>query len=477
MATTKILYMKDCGTSYHGRHLKVALEYIMALDKTQQGRLIGSVNCIPGFAYEQMRQTKKEFGKIDKRQGYHFIISFKEDEVDADTAFAITERFVTEYLGERYETVYAVHDNTDHIHSHIVFNSVGFVDGRKYRYEKGDWAKYIQPITNQICKDYGISVIEIEGEKATEFKTWDDYKNGPFVWSDMIKRDLDACIIQADNFAEFEQLLCEKGYLLQHGKHFAVKPPGMKRFRRCKNLGEQYTEDSIKQRVKTENLSTYKQETFDEVEKVIYSKIPRGKRAKLTGMQKKYYAKLYRLGLLKSKPYSKAWQYKDEIRQMHKIQEQYLFLINHDIDSVAHLQEITRELEGRKKEISSQKSKAYRSKKKCEGLFEIALKLSKLEDEEKAYQNGDDFFEEEHEQWEQFRMQLQEQGYSYDEVINLKIHYDGEIARLRNLAKEVSKELRIAQSLVQELTEEEKELEIGKGKEKDKEKERVQPQR
>ncbi len=83
-----------------------------------------------------MKATKRKFGKVDKRQGYHIILSFKEDEVNPDTAFEITRRFVEEYLGKSYEAVYVVHDNTAHVHSHIVFNSVSFVDGKKYRYEK-----------------------------------------------------------------------------------------------------------------------------------------------------------------------------------------------------------------------------------------------------------------------------------------------------------------------------------------------------
>ena len=124
MATSKILYMKDCGTAYHGKHLKVALDYIMDRDKTQDGRLVAGINCLPDMAYEQMKQTKKEFGKIDKRQAYHLIISFPEGEADADTVFELTGRFVKEYLGDRYEAVYAVHDNTAHIHAHIVFNNI-----------------------------------------------------------------------------------------------------------------------------------------------------------------------------------------------------------------------------------------------------------------------------------------------------------------------------------------------------------------
>ena len=142
MAISKILHMKDSGNSFHARHLKRALDYVMNPEKTQGGRLVGAVNCQADMAFEQMMDTKKQFGKTDKRQGYHIILSFKEDEVEPDRAFEITQKFVAEYLGDAYEAVFVVHDNTDHVHSHIVFNSVSFVDGKKYRYTDN----YVNPL-------------------------------------------------------------------------------------------------------------------------------------------------------------------------------------------------------------------------------------------------------------------------------------------------------------------------------------------
>ena len=142
MAISKILHMKDSGNSFHARHLKRALDYVMNPEKTQGGRLVGAINCQADMAFEQMMDTKKQFGKIDKRQGYHIILSFKEDEVEPDRAFKITQKFVAEYLGDAYEAVFVVHDNTDHVHSHIVFNSVSFVDGKKYRYTDN----YVNPL-------------------------------------------------------------------------------------------------------------------------------------------------------------------------------------------------------------------------------------------------------------------------------------------------------------------------------------------
>ena len=98
MAISKILHMKDSGNSFHARHLKRALDYVMNPEKTQRGRLVGAVNCQADMAFEQMMDTKKQFGKTDKRQGYHIILSFKEDEVEPDRAFEITQKFVAEYL-------------------------------------------------------------------------------------------------------------------------------------------------------------------------------------------------------------------------------------------------------------------------------------------------------------------------------------------------------------------------------------------
>ena len=98
MAVTKVLNIGDCGNGYHGKHLKAAIDYIKNEEKTDGGRLVGGINCQPDFAYDKMKNTKVKFGKIDKRQAYHFIISFEEDNIDDDTAFKITERFAKEVM-------------------------------------------------------------------------------------------------------------------------------------------------------------------------------------------------------------------------------------------------------------------------------------------------------------------------------------------------------------------------------------------
>ena len=369
MAISKILHMKDSGNSFHARHLKRALDYVMNPEKTQGGRLVGAINCQADMAFEQMMDTKKQFGKTDKRQGYHIILSFKEDEVEPDRAFEITQKFVAEYLGDAYEAVFVVHDNTDHVHSHIVFNSVSFVDGKKYRYEKGDWAKYIQPITNKLCQEYGLSIIDVEDgskEKQHEnYKDWSEYREGSFVWADMIKRDLDACILQANDFSGFLELLSEKGYEVKQGKYLAVRPQGMTRFRRCKTLGENYSQEAIVERIAKEDLSFYQSQNEEKQAAIVKCYVKRYHRAKMSGLQKRYYAKLYRIGKLKKKPYSQVWKYRDDIRKMHKLQEQYLFLVRHKIESAEELVSVLDNLTDKKKEASKEKSKTYKARIGC----------------------------------------------------------------------------------------------------------------
>ena len=456
MAISKILNMKDCGGHFHGKHLKRSLDYVMNPEKTQDGRLVGAINCQVDSAFEQMKATKRKFGKVDKRQGYHIILSFKEDEVNPDTAFEITRRFVEEYLGKSYEAVYVVHDNTAHVHSHIVFNSVSFVDGKKYRYEKGDWAKYIQPITNKLCQEYGLSIIDVDdGSKEKEhesYKDWSEYREGSFVWADMINRDLDSCILQAGNYEQFLELLSDKGYEVKQGKYLAVKPQGMTRFRRCKTLGDMYSDEAIRERIEKEDISFYREQQKEVQPVICKCKVRRYRRAKLSGLQKRYYAKLYRIGNLKKKPYSQVWKYRDDIRKMHKLQEQYLFLVRHKIESAEELVSVLDNLTDKKKEASKEKSKTYKAKERFKDIFDKAEQIRELDDAESCYQSGDTFFEDEHNAWERLNTELLAQGYSVEEVESLRKKYESKYAQDCKAERAVSKELSLGRSIWKELT-------------------------
>lgn len=378
-----------------------------------------------------------------------------ENEVDSETAFEIIGRFAKEYLGNRYEAVYAVHDNTEHIHGHIIINSVSCRDGRKFRYEKGDWAKYIQPVTNRLCEEYGLSTISVENERAApagKYQEWNDFKDGKYVWGEMIKRDIDACILQAADFEMFVDMMEEKGYEVKQKKYLAILPPGMKRFRRCKFFGEAYTEEQIRQRIDRESLKDYREERAREKPRIVKCKrVTDIKRAQLSGLQKRYFAKLYRTGRLKKRPYSQAWKYRDEIRKLHRYHEQYMFLVKNDIHSLVELVAASGSLEEKRTESAKERSRFYKERSRYNPLFAIADKMKALEPAENSYRQGDVYFKEEHLQYGEYAEELAKEGFSFDEVEALREHYRAGAAEIRERAKVVSDSLRIANGILAEL--------------------------
>ncbi len=459
MAISKILYIGDCGSGYAGKHLKQALDYITVPEKTDGGRLINFLNCQPQQVYEQMRQTKEQFGKTDQRQGYHLIISFVEGEVDADTAFEVIGKFAKEYLGKDYEALYAVHDNTDHIHGHIIFNSVSFRSGRKYRYQKGDWAKEIQPITNRLCEEYGLSTIEISEDKAKKsenYREWNDYRDGNFVWADTIKRDIDAAILRSATYESFLSVLSDMGYGIKNaypteGKYLAIKPMGMSRFRRCKSLGENYTEERIRERIAQESLSSYGKIKAMQETKIVQCRVKRYRKAKMSGIQKRYFARLYKTGLLKKRSYSRAWQYRDDIRKMQKLQEDYLFLVRNNVFTVAEIRQAAQQSEDWKKGISKEKSRIFKERARMKPLFDIAEQMEEFKECENCFQRGEILFEKEHKQYAELSARLEKEGYTSEQLAEYKAYYRSEIAQIREKEKAVIREEKIAVRILAEI--------------------------
>lgn len=457
MAITKILTINDSGVKFAGKHLEQAVSYILDWEKTQGGRLVTGINCQPEKAYGQMAATKRKYGKTDKRQGYHLIISFEAGEVTPDTAFEIIRRFVEEYLGQEYEAVLAVHDNTAHVHGHIIFNSVNYLNGRKYRYEKGDWAKKIQPITNRLCEEYGLSTIEIEeqGRKRNErYKDWNEFRDGKFIWREMIQRDVDACVMQADSFEGFLNLMVEKGYDIKQNKYLAVRPQGMQRFCRCKSMGEDYTEERIRERIRLENLESYAKRNRGENSPVIEPpKEEFLRRTKLTGIQKTYYMKVCRLRHLERLPYSRAWEYREEIRKMQEVHEKYLFLVKNGIHSLTELIAVRENLKEKAAECKKERRELYREKKQMEPLFFVADKMAELAPAEESYQAGDEFFAKEHLRYQALEEQLQGEGYSLEETEHLRKKYKDKGNGIYRRQREISRRLKMSEEMITEFTE------------------------
>ncbi len=374
-----------------------------------------------------------------------------------------------EFLGSGYEAIYAVHDNIDYTHAHIIFNSVNHLNGRKFRYERGDWAKIIQPITNRLCKEYGLSTIDIDLEnmdKQKRYQDWNEFRDGKFIWRDMIRRDLDACILQADGFDGFLLMMKEKGYEIKQGKYLAVMPRGMQRYCRCKSLGDAYTEEAIRQRIGMESLVSYasRPESAYVMEMPADEFLPR---TKLSGIQKTYYARVCQIRRLAKLPYSKAWQYRDEIRKMQRVHEQYLFLVKNDIHSLVELSAVRANLEEKNKECQRERRALNREKKRFEPLFEIAGRMKELQAGENSFMAGDEFFLPEHKEYQECAGKLKKEGYTLEETEVLKMRYKDKLAGNYERKRAVYQNLRLARGMEAEIAEaarniqrEEKEQEV-----------------
>ena len=273
MAFLKLGNISESKTKNVSQGVYNALDYIFNPHKTENEKLIGGYNLNVGsegsnhtkVCYEQMRQTKYLFGKIDGRQAYHFKLSFAEDDkVTPELVLKITNEFCDKALHD-YECAYSCHTNTKHLHSHVVFNSVSIYDGRKYYYANGDWEKIYQPILNAICEKYHLSKIELfdneeKKKKSHSYAKW--LKNNPsakkrksffygnsFYTNNDIKKVIDDCIRVSYDWNDFTLNLESHNFKIDdHGKYLKVLAPGRKRWCRTYVLTEDkqtYTKDNI----------------------------------------------------------------------------------------------------------------------------------------------------------------------------------------------------------------------------------------
>lgn len=220
MAVTVLKHCKE-SPNWKPQHLSNAIKYILDVRngeaKTDFGKWVGG-NSGTDYAtiFQTFIDTKKNLNKESGRQGYHFMISFPPGEVDAQTCYNVIEEFCQEYLGDAYDYVFAVHTDQEHMHGHIVFNSVSRGTGYKYRYEKGDWQKSIQPITDKICEKYGIAPLTFEKEKKGEtYSKWMEQK-GKLNWGQIIRADIDYAVCKSNTMDDFYSMLRQMNYKISY---------------------------------------------------------------------------------------------------------------------------------------------------------------------------------------------------------------------------------------------------------------------
>lgn len=372
MAITKILNIMESEGRNPASHLKNALEYIQNPDKTEECVLVGGINCLPDTAFEQMEETKNIFHKTGKRQGYHVIISFSpEEEVTAEQAMYVLEHFAKDVLGDDYEAVYAVHTDREHMHGHLIWNSVSMTTGKKYNSPKGNWKNHLQPITNKYCDELGLSIMPAEYSRNPKNISRDKWER-EMSMKENILRDAKMCAYAAGNVDHFKYLMKRLRYVFKKDAWMEVQAPGFKYYHQLAKLDEMFSEDMLQNCVDMPWMA----------KPYFYSSDIRGLHmAKLSPFQKKFYAKLYRLRIVEQKRFVVGGaKYTEDLKRFHQLQDEYLLLVNNDIKDVAGLvkyrseqQEKMQRIEGRQREIYKENSSRKRRIKTDEQYLEYQV--------------------------------------------------------------------------------------------------------
>ena len=227
--------------------LSKALDYIQNPDKTDEKMLVSGYACSPETAVFQFNQVKKNADKKDGYLAFHLIQSFSPGEVDYETAHKIGQELADKVFRGEFQYVCATHIDKGHIHNHVIANSVSFKDYSKYNSSPNSYY-YIRRISDKLCKEHGLSVITEPKEHGKSHYEHTQDKKGRS-WKSLLRQNIDRCILKAKDWDEFLLLMQREKYEIKQGKYISFRADEQERFTRSKTLGENYTEEMIKNRI------------------------------------------------------------------------------------------------------------------------------------------------------------------------------------------------------------------------------------
>ncbi len=343
--------------------LRDVMDYATQDDKTEEQRYVSGVNCIPEIARDQMMLVKRQFGKEGGIAAFHGYQSFAPGEVTPEQGHEIGVELARRLWGDRFQVVVATHLDRAHIHNHFVLNSVSFVDGKKFNDCKATYA-LMRRTSDELCREHGLSVIETpEQGRTMSYDTWEAEQKGKPTWYSQIRRDVDAAIARSFLFEHFIVNMEKQGYEVKRGKYIAARPPGKERFVRLRTLGDNYTEEAIRQRIRTHEQTP------------LYHKPirPAGRRYKMRGTPKKltgfralyyHYVWLLRKYQRSTAPPRQSRYLMDEIIKFDRYVEQFKFLTKYHIDTLEQLTTLEGAIQAEIDALTDQRKSLHRQKRK-----------------------------------------------------------------------------------------------------------------
>lgn len=346
--------------------MRDVMDYAMDDAKTEKQFYVTALNCNTDYAREQMQMTKRRYDKTDGILAWHGYQSFVEGEVDADTAHKIGVTLAKE-LWPDFEVIVATHLDTHCFHNHFVLNSVSFLHGRKFNACRESYKK-MRAASDRLCREYGLSVItEHQAYYPKHYAEWQAEQNGQRTWRSAIREDVDRAVLVSMTWSAFVRALREQGYEVKTGvKHIAVRPPGKERFVRLRSLGENYTEEAIRQRILRQRSPRKTHEP--KPKRVIHVKVYGDFRlSKITwkGLRALYFFYLRKLRIAQHQPSERvSYLIREDLRQLDKISEQNKFLIRHKIDTPEQLADFEKNAEQTIEKLTSERKGLMNEKRR-----------------------------------------------------------------------------------------------------------------
>jgi len=403
-------------------------------DKNERRLFEGASGCDVNYAYQQMRETKKRYSKTDGVQGYHIIQSFAPNEVTPDQAFEVSREFVRRYLADKYEVIWSTHLDKNHYHNHIVFNSVSYMDGRKYLSNAKSYYEGIRKCSDEICQEYGLSIISQNlNDKSLTYFEWLSAKKGVASWQSIIKSDIDHAISQSLIYGAFLVAMENMGYELKQGKYIAFRPYGKERFSRGYKLGDEYSEQAIKDRI-----------DGNEFEDMVVVRprqnfVPYPKRYMPT-IEKRYWAWMFRLGLVqKHQSRPKPSKYlKEELLKFERYKEQFKFLKAHSLGTENEFFSYVKSVDETIDKLNGNLAEFKAVLKKNKKLYDAIFALNNFEVASDMYAKGYDMMQKEHDEYRKAKKYLSDHGFKTEEEIN---SIDAEKTNVYDQISEIKKDI------------------------------------
>lgn len=373
---TRLDHCLDYVLNEEKNSLSYALVYAENPEKSHQ--LVTGINCEARTAHQEMQATKRRWDKRGGILGYHLIHSYAPGEVTPEQAHAAGVEFARRLLGDRYEAVVSTHLDREHYHCHIVFNSVSFVDGKKYRSDFASYFGQVRGTSNAVSQDYGLSVIQPQGQ-GKHYAQWDAERRGGATVTGLIRQDIDAAIQESFTFDTFLAALRRQRYAVKYGanvKHTAIRPPGAKRFFRLDSLGDGYTEADVRARLTAIRRGEAPEQPQPERRPrrqrrytVRGGRLPERRPQKLHGFRALYVSYLYLLGVRRPRGKQQyPFPIRAEVTKLHRYQRQMKLLQTYHIDTDSQLAMLGSALQADIDALTGQRKEFYQRKRAGEDV-------------------------------------------------------------------------------------------------------------